>query len=221
MFARLFLVLAFATFFRSAIALPQDAAGLDASPSTVADDGASLRFYQRHGKGLAWSGTEQAKADAGIALGVLSRAASEGLDPEHYRVYLRSGNNVADDVALSAALLTYMHDLTVGRLDLETLDADVAMPQRRFDAAQALDEALRQNRLADMLAALVPPSGEYSALRGSWRVIRTDRLRRRSWPTWNAGAGCRAYGSLTVSSSMQLTPPCSCGSEGGRFLPRA
>ena len=164
MFARGFLLFALVAVCWPATAWPEDARPLDAILSTVADDGVTLGFYQRHGTTPAWSGTGQAKANAAIALGILSKAHSEGLDPERYQVYLGSGNSLADDVALSTALLAYMRDLTLGRPDLQTVDADIALPQRSFDAAQILDEALRQNRLADMLAGLAPPSAEYAAL---------------------------------------------------------
>ena len=129
------------------------------------DDPVVRHFYQLHGDAPAWHGGKEADADARTALEVLSNAGREGLDAERYRVYRRGADTAADDVALTRALLTYMRDVAVGRPDLEGLDADVALPQPAFDAAQMLDQALSQHRLAAMLADLAPPSGDYAALR--------------------------------------------------------
>jgi murein L,D-transpeptidase YcbB/YkuD len=131
-----------------------------------ADGDSSLagQFYQLHGGGLVWHGSQEAEDDARTALETLSDAARDGLDPERYRVH-RGGDIAADDAALTTALLAYMRDLAVGRPDLEALDADVALPRPAFDAARLLDQALRQRRLAPMLAGLAPSSGEYAALR--------------------------------------------------------
>lgn len=165
MIRQLILAITIALCCRSAIALPEINSHLDAAISTVADSGDVASFYQRRGGALTWSGSEQANSDARTALGFLTNARSEGLNPERYHVYLGSGNTAADDVALSVALLAYMRDLTLGRPELRAVDIDMALPERSFDAAQVLDEALRQNRLADMLRSLAPPYNEYSALR--------------------------------------------------------
>lgn len=135
------------------------------SAARVDDGGRTARFYTLHGLSPAWSGTPEAEADAQKAQGTLARAADEGLDPGRYAVF-HSGEVAADDVALTAALLTYMQDLAVGRSDLETLDRDVALPPRAFDGPALLDDALRRHRLAAMLDSLPPGHPEYSALRG-------------------------------------------------------
>jgi len=133
------------------------------SIATVDDGGRTARFYELHGLSLAWSGTPQARADSQTALDVLAQAADQGLDANRYAVF-RGGQSIPDDVALSAAVLTYMQDLTAGRPDLEALDADVGLPLRVFDAAFWLDDALRHHRLAAMLSSLMPAHPEYVAL---------------------------------------------------------
>lgn len=163
-FARFFFPALFALLCPFGMAFADDATPLDAALAANGGNVVVRRFYQFHDGGLAWHGGKDAEAAAQSALDIMSNAARDGLDPERYRVY-RSNNPVADDVRLSTTLLTYMRDLAVGRPDLESLDADVALPEPSFDAAQVLDQALRQHRLAAMLASLAPPSSEYAALK--------------------------------------------------------
>jgi murein L,D-transpeptidase YcbB/YkuD len=138
---------------------------LETALSSTADGGLARRFYQQRNGTLAWDGG--ASADAKLALGVLSNAASEGLDPERYRAFLGSGNAAADDVAISVALLTYMRDLAVGRPELEAIDADVGLPARSLDAPALLNDAFRQGHLAAMLNALAPQYSDYAVLKAA------------------------------------------------------
>ena len=163
MLVRLFCAFLLAIWSGPTLASPDESAQLGSALSR--SGGEELRqFYMRHGNALAWSG-ERGKSNAAVALGILANAGSDGLDPERYRVYQGSGDPAADDVALSTAVLAYMRDLAVGRQELQAVDADVALPPRAFNAPELLDEALRSNRLADMLAALAPTGREYAALK--------------------------------------------------------
>ena len=164
MLSRLFLALALTVCSWPTSALADDVLRADVATAATTVDGPVGRFYQLHGEGQVWQGNEQALADAQVALDVLSNSLREGLDPERYRVF-RSANITTDDAVLTGALLTYMRDLALGRPDLEALDADVALPQRSFDPAYLLDQALRQHRLAAMLTSLTPPYDDYSALK--------------------------------------------------------
>ena len=134
------------------------------SLSSLDDGGITARFYQLRGYVLSWSGSPAAVANARIARAVLDRAAEEGLDQGRYAVY-QSGRAPADDVVMSETLLRYMRDVSVGRPELEGLDSDVSLPQRLFDAASLLDDALRHDQLAALLASLPPAHAEYDALR--------------------------------------------------------
>lgn len=167
MLARFVLILAVALAvpFRADVVLANADTPLEASLAATSEDDQARHFYQLHGGQLAWHGSDQARADASTASQVLSGSAADGLDPARYRVYPRGGDPSADDVAFTVALLTYMRDLAVGRPDLETLDADVALPRPSFDPAQVLDQALRQHRLTAMLEGLAPPHAEYAALK--------------------------------------------------------
>lgn len=134
---------------------------------SVNDGGLTRQFYQQRNGALAWSGGLRARADARLALALLSNAAREGLDPERYRVPVNSSNPAADDVAISVAVLAYMRDLAVGRPDLRALDADMGLPSRSLDAATLLNDALRQSRLAAMLDSLAPQYSDYAALKAA------------------------------------------------------
>lgn len=145
-----------------------------ASPSALSN-GEVSRFYHLRGESLAWSGSSMAAGQAQLVRATLASAASEGLDPGRYRAD-RMGNAWADDATLTMALLAYMRDLAIGRPELETIDRDVALPARTFDAPTILAEALRDNRLSSMLADLAPHHAEYAALRAA--LVDADPARR-------------------------------------------
>lgn len=136
----------------------------------------AARFYQLRGGVAAWSGAPLAAANARIARMALANAADEGLDPDRYRI-VGSGNAAMEEGALSAALLSYMNDLAVGRDDLRALDADMGLPMREFDAPTILADALRENRLATVLTSLAPRHDGYVLLRNALARA-TDSQRR-------------------------------------------
>ena len=121
-------------------------------------------FYLKRDWAPAWSGSAPAEADARQAVAALSKAASEGLDPERYRI-ANMGDPFPNDAAITGAVLTYMRDLALGRPELRSLDSDIGLPPRSMDFPALLDEALRQHRLAQMLADLSPKHPEYMALK--------------------------------------------------------
>jgi murein L,D-transpeptidase YcbB/YkuD len=133
--------------------------------SSVEEAALTRQFYQQRNGALAWSGG--ASPDAKLVIDVLSDAAGEGLDPDRYRVIPRIGNPTANDVAISAAVLSYMRDLAVGRPDLRMLDSDVALPSRSFHVEAMLNDALRKGHLAGMLRSLAPQHPEYAILKAA------------------------------------------------------
>jgi murein L,D-transpeptidase YcbB/YkuD len=139
---------------------------LDPVPDSLADGGVTARFYQLHGGQMAWSGSPRALADARVARAVLAGAAQDGLEAGRYGAFA-GGTAVADDVALSAALLAYMRDVADGRPDLRALDSDVALPPRVTDVAALLDEALRHGQLAAVLESLPPHNPDYIFLKAA------------------------------------------------------
>src|SRR5690348_13088513 len=99
------------------------------------------QFYQQRQGALAWSGDAKATAHAQQALAVLSRAASEGLDPANYRTFRDGDDRAANDASLSRALLAYMRDVSIGRPELRAVDADVGLQTRSPDFVAMLEDA--------------------------------------------------------------------------------
>ena len=136
-------------------------------PTALGADDLTGQFYRQRGDVLAWSGSPQAMTNARQAVAILSDAASEGLDPERYRVRAAGQGPQAEDAAITAAVMTYMRDIATGRPELRSLDKDVALPARSADFAAMLDDALGHSRLAAMLRDLAPAHAEYVALRAA------------------------------------------------------
>jgi len=114
--------------------------------------------------------------DARLALAALAHADADGLDPARYRVTAD-----AHGAGLTAAMMHYMQDVRAGRPELEGLDADVALPRTAYDAAAALDTAVRQGSLGALLAGLAPPQEQYAKLKAAlarYRAIAADG----GWP---------------------------------------
>jgi murein L,D-transpeptidase YcbB/YkuD len=155
-----------------------------AAAASVGDGGATSLFYEQRSFTLAWA----AESDRRRAQAAMDNAAEDGLDPDRYRVPT-SGDLVTRDVSMSAALLQYMRDLSIGRSDLERLDTDVALPMRSIDAPTLLDHALQERHLLELLASLRPPHAEYEFLRRaladhpseSTRVIINANMERLRW----------------------------------------
>ncbi|HJT41953.1 MAG TPA: L,D-transpeptidase family protein [Rhizomicrobium sp.] len=163
---RLVIVVALLLVVGSAVAQPSGfSPAMEAALASTDDGGLTRQFYQQRNGALAWSGS--AGASAKLAIAVLSNAASEGLDPGRYRLFVHRGSVEADDVAISAAVLTYMRDLAIGRPDLRALDTDVSLPPRFLDTSSLLNDALRQGRLAAMLESLAPQYPDYAALKAA------------------------------------------------------
>jgi murein L,D-transpeptidase YcbB/YkuD len=120
------------------------------------------------------------------ALGLIGRAADDGLVPEHYaaaeiavRAAALSAVPCASpepaarlDAAVSAALLRYMRHLHLGRVDPRALDFRVTSPPDDHDLAAMLHEAVAAGRVREMVAALAPVVPPYARLREALRSYR-------------------------------------------------
>jgi murein L,D-transpeptidase YcbB/YkuD len=151
----------------AAFAGPAFAASVDAQIQIIlgteklpADNLVSLQaFYASRAFAPVWTG-----ADMPVALAVLVHADEEGLDPNDYPVP-NTLSPAGRDVAITNALLTYMHDVRLGRPGLERIDADVELPSQSLDASATLTAALNSRSLAATLAALAPAQPEYASLK--------------------------------------------------------
>jgi murein L,D-transpeptidase YcbB/YkuD len=142
--------------------------GARPSNAQPAGDGDLMRqFYQQRRDALAWSGDAKAIAHEQQALAVLARAGAEGLDPENYRLFREGDDRQANDASLTRMVLTYMRDVSLGRPELRSIDRDVGLSSRSPDFATMLNEALRQDRLPQMLESLSPKHPGYLALKAA------------------------------------------------------
>jgi L,D-transpeptidase YcbB len=133
-----------------------------ATPESV-DAARLLAFYELRNFNPAWTGSAEAEQLAAEARAMLARAEEHGLRSKDYAVAASAGT-LDDELALSGAVLRYGHDLREGRLKPQDVYMDAELPAQRFDAAAALQRAVRTRELGAYVAALAPPHAEYQRL---------------------------------------------------------
>ncbi len=130
------------------------------------------RFYEARDFQPVWSGSAEAASMAGEVRVTLKKADEQGLraadyaaTPSRWDAAPAAGREAAEyDLSLTADLLRYAHDVRVGRTRPRDIYRDVDLPKSDFDAAQALNEALKRHSLTEFLAGLPPPHPEYRRL---------------------------------------------------------
>ena len=123
-------------------------------------------------------------------LAVLSAADTEGLEPSAYAVEALDRPTAAGEVtalaayelAVSAAVMRYGHDLHVGRLDPGQLSHDIDIERRPFDGTGMVRATAAAADVADHLASLAPALPRYEGLRKSLAVHRVIAAAG-GWPT--------------------------------------
>lgn len=132
-------------------------------------------FYGARFYAPAWTGTPAAQSNASLAQSALEHSDEDGLQPDRYHLSELDLRRRADtmqaaaeyELLLTDAMLRYARDLRQGRPGLREIDDDVGFPTEYFDAAGTLDQALRANRLNDLLSSLPPPHPEYQYLKAA------------------------------------------------------
>lgn len=153
-----------------------------------------ISFYASRQFRPAWTGglVEQDRADEAIA--VLARAGDQGLRSEDYlspSIEWKSHPKRAEeaaryDIALTAAVLRYAHDVSVGRLTPNAVYKDVKLPVRSFDSVDALIRMLRGRSITASLADLAPNHAEYRRLAAAmarYRAVEAEG----GWPSLPRG----------------------------------
>lgn len=120
----------------------------------------SSRFYAARGYAPVWIGHPQLIA---ALTDVLAAASQQGLDERIAKSLPAGGSDAARDVALTRAALDYAEVLAVGRVQIGQVEADWAIPAPEFDAAAALETALKHD-LAAWYAGLAPHHPAYERL---------------------------------------------------------
>jgi L,D-transpeptidase YcbB len=144
-------------------------------------DEVAARVYEQAGWRPLWLDGRGLSSEAEHLLEALRRSGEEGLDPADYDLETleraaedtfggllsRPGRDEswALDRALTRAYLAYAHDLALGRVKPEDLDAEWHMEAREIDPAARLARALEAGNLEEALASLPPPHRGYQALR--------------------------------------------------------
>jgi murein L,D-transpeptidase YcbB/YkuD len=126
------------------------------------------RFYEARAFAPAWSGSVAALRTRRFALDLLGHAADEGLEPSDYAVAPEGrGPSAATqyDMALTAAVLRFMHDLRSGRMAPAAVDRDIGLPDNAFDTGAALNAALEYRELPQLFKQLAPPHPQYRGLK--------------------------------------------------------
>jgi len=141
---------------------------------------ALTQLYLMNANQLIWLGEDRPVKNRGDALNILSNAADDGLNPVDYdaermRGYLQHAESLPQsavtelasyDVALSIALLHYLHDLHVGRIDPRDLNYPVQFGTKStIDIVALLALHLQQQSLAELPLALAPKLAQYRQLK--------------------------------------------------------
>jgi len=154
-----------------------------------------LNFYGPRNFRPAWTGSDDAMAEAASVKKAIAKADVQGLRAKDYLASLvrwksarpQGGRDAAAyDVALTAALFRYASDVRTGRFKPANVYRDVDLPPRFFDPASELTAALRDGKLDDYLGALPPlhPGYRYLAdVYARYRAIADAG----GWPTVPAG----------------------------------
>jgi murein L,D-transpeptidase YcbB/YkuD len=181
-------------------------------------------FYTERRMLPAWTSGKGALNQARDLAGVLARAEEEGLNPEDYSAVelaehleenksklLAKGDPKAlaeFDLLCTIAAFHYMSDVYDGRISPKALDAEWVAKPRRGDFDSLLTDALRQNRIREMLTELPPSQPQY-------RKLREARAKYAEQTVQNAEAG-----GAGDSSSYQLRQ-IELNMERWRWVPRS
>lgn len=152
------------------------------NPPVNALDLDSLRlFYGARNDAPVWM--DKAKADAAYA--VLAQSADDGLDPKTYHADALQRRHdtpaaLAEyDLLLTDGLLKYARDMH-GQVSPNSVESDIALPARQFDAVAALSAALVSGDPSKFLSGLVPHR-EYADLKKAYIHYR-DIAANGGWP---------------------------------------
>jgi len=135
-------------------------------------------LYERNQYAPLWfDSSGRLNSDARDARALLEHADEEGLDPRAYIATELAGlaapfdcppsarEAAALDVALSAAMLSYLRHLHMGRVDPRAIGFRLRAPDHLDDFAEILYAARAAHRLKEAAAGLRPPLAQYGLLR--------------------------------------------------------
>jgi len=147
---------------------------------TRAERAELIALYQTGAGSPLWTdATGRPSRQARESLELFNDARADGLDPADYphdkldtlAATLESASPPLPrdlarfDVALSREMLRYLRHVHLGRIDPRTIGFKLTVPAKGHDFATLLRSARADSRIAETVAELRPPLGQYDALR--------------------------------------------------------
>ena len=141
--------------------------------------------------GLLWFKNGRPRKQTAEVIAILKEAKSHGLDPESYDAdalerqwrELSTGGPPTDhrhalfDTALSIALLRYISDLHIGRVNPRNLSVKLDIEPKKYDLPKLLHRAIEEDRIREMVEAAEPPLVQYRLVMEAlarYRELATD-----------------------------------------------
>ncbi len=153
-------------------------------------DPASLALYARRQGLPLWTGDQGPRPQARLLLDALRKSRAEGLCPEDYHAEQIGGLLALTEemprhgmlcepcmmacleLLLTDAFLVYARDHLVGRMAFAQMREAPEFGDGETDPAQLLEDALRENRVAETLMGLVPKNPGYLKLMEQLEIYR-------------------------------------------------
>jgi murein L,D-transpeptidase YcbB/YkuD len=130
-------------------------------------------FYDDRNDEVAWTRDGKPTAEANAFIQAFQAAGAKGLNPEDYdasrwaeRVHKLAGKAPEDfaefDVAMTIAVMRYISDLHVGRVNPTHFNFDIHIESKRYDLAEFVsDQAVDATDVPKLIASVEPNSEQY------------------------------------------------------------
>jgi len=134
---------------------------------------AVLTFYDDRNNEVAWTRDGKPTKQALAFVKAFQDAAAKGLNPEDYdasrwaaRIQKLAGKNEDDfaqfDVAMTIAVMRYISDLHIGRVNPTHFDFDINIDSKKYDLAEFVsDNAVDADDVPKLIAGVEPNSEQY------------------------------------------------------------
>ncbi len=134
---------------------------------------AVMTFYDDRNNEIAWTRDGKPTKQATAFVQAFSDAAAKGLSPEDYdasrwpaRIHKLAGKNEDDfaqfDVAMTIAVMRYISDLHIGRVNPTHFDFDINVDTKKYNLAEFVsDNAVDADDVPKLVAGVEPNSEQY------------------------------------------------------------
>jgi murein L,D-transpeptidase YcbB/YkuD len=138
-------------------------------------------FYSSRNYAPLWITDGKANARATAAIGYLRHVDADGLDPADYPVpnfaALSAPADLADaEIRLTAAVVTYAHHASVGRVHWSRVSADIEYSMPAAEPGDVLAALAGASDVAATLDSLEPQTSGYRALKAKLADIRAGKI---------------------------------------------